>query len=191
MSDLSLVLLVREIVFVLSMSTVRCARSSTTVRSRARAIRVTIKAYVRPSLLKTRHRRSRRRTPSHVSVRHGTQEGTVRRMSASVRVSTVALVTTVGERDVCSPRSDLPLIMALVSNDGYKCSCPPMFTGPFCEHDLRNRTFCSHSPCQHNGTCILVQPPSGICLCEPGFVGEFCEKRVPFCQENPCRNNGQ
>jgi Notch-like protein len=65
-----------------------------------------------------------------------------------------------------------------------------MFTGPFCEHDLRNTTFCTHSPCQHNGTCILVQSPAGICLCEPGYVGEFCEKRVPFCQENPCRNNG-
>ena len=80
--------------------------------------------------------------------------------------------------------------VTLVSNDGYRCSCPSLFTGPFCEHDLRNRTFCSHSPCQNNGTCILVQPPSGICLCEPGYVGEFCEKRVPFCQESPCRNNG-
>lgn len=65
-----------------------------------------------------------------------------------------------------------------------------MFTGPFCEHDLRNTTFCTHSPCQNNGTCILVQAPAGICLCEPGYVGEFCEKRVPFCQANPCRNNG-
>ena len=175
------------------MSTVRYARSSTMIRSLARVIRVTIKACVRPSLQKTRHQQSRPRTLSHVSVHHGTRESTVRRMWASVRVSTVALATTVGERDVSPSHSDLTerkLILRLVSNDGYKCSCPPMFTGPFCEHDLRNRTFCSHSPCQHNGTCILVQPPSGICLCEPGFVGEFCEKRVPFCQENPCRNNG-
>ncbi|CAF1338165.1 unnamed protein product, partial [Didymodactylos carnosus] len=72
----------------------------------------------------------------------------------------------------------------------YRCQCPPLFTGSLCEYDLRNITFCSYSPCQHNGTCILIEAPAGICLCEPGYIGAFCEKRVPFCQENPCRNNG-
>ncbi|CAF3764830.1 unnamed protein product [Rotaria socialis] len=77
-----------------------------------------------------------------------------------------------------------------ISYDGYRCSCPSMFTGPVCEHDFRNETFCSHSPCKNNGTCILIESSAGVCLCQPGYVGELCEKHVSFCHQNPCRNNG-
>lgn len=35
--------------------------------------------------------------------------------------------------------------------------------------------FCSSSPCQNNGGCLLTDAVNGRCLCQAAFTGTFCE----------------
>ncbi|XP_076277738.1 agrin-like isoform X5 [Lasioglossum baleicum] len=55
---------------------------------------------------------------------------------------------------------------------GYRCICPPQFTGRNCEESLDP---CIGEPCQHGATCDILPQGGYVCKCTPGRTGEHCE----------------
>lgn len=58
-----------------------------------------------------------------------------------------------------------------------------LVTGAHCEIPLHD---CSFYPCQHNGTCNIVDDFTYSCSCPERYEGVNCEVYVPFCRENSC-----
>ena len=69
---------------------------------------------------------------------------------------------------------------------GYRCSCPPGFTGTNCTFDIND---CNPNPCMNDGTCI-----DGIdaysCTCTAGYTSDDCSVNIDDCNPNPCMNDG-
>ncbi|XP_022091528.1 sushi, von Willebrand factor type A, EGF and pentraxin domain-containing protein 1-like [Acanthaster planci] len=68
---------------------------------------------------------------------------------------------------------------------GYRCVCPPGFTGPNCQLNIND---CNHDLCLNNATCV-DQVAGYRCECTTGYEGEHCQIDVDECQSNPCSNN--
>uniref|UniRef100_A0A667ZML7 Delta-like protein n=1 Tax=Myripristis murdjan TaxID=586833 RepID=A0A667ZML7_9TELE len=66
--------------------------------------------------------------------------------------------------------------------NGYKCHCPPQWTGKTCLIDANE---CDSKPCVND----LVN--GYRCVCPPGFAGEHCERDIDECASAPCLNGGR
>nr|XP_034974523.1 protein jagged-1b-like isoform X1 [Zootoca vivipara] len=70
----------------------------------------------------------------------------------------------------------------LNTSSGFRCVCPPGWSGELCQHEV---TDCLSQPCSHGGTCKDL--PDGFkCLCPPQWTGKTCQIDVNECQKNPC-----
>lgn len=49
---------------------------------------------------------------------------------------------------------------------------------------------CYNNPCQHGGTCHVVEFKNFTCECTPGYHGNRCEQEINACFGNPCANDG-
>ncbi|KAJ7341453.1 hypothetical protein JRQ81_005561, partial [Phrynocephalus forsythii] len=75
---------------------------------------------------------------------------------------------------------------AIMTPNPYRCICPPLFAGPFCEEHVEP---CSSQPCQNKAVCH--NNPSGYaCDCPAGFLGHDCGIEIDECHSRPCQNGG-
>ncbi|TPP64404.1 Delta protein [Fasciola gigantica] len=65
--------------------------------------------------------------------------------------------------------------------DGYRCICPPKFTGARCE---QLRLACQNYSCANGGEC-LDHGISFTCHCPLGWTGNTCHENVNECVEIP------
>ncbi|KAI8429386.1 hypothetical protein MSG28_000030 [Choristoneura fumiferana] len=68
----------------------------------------------------------------------------------------------------------------------YSCSCPPGYTGDYCEVDVNE---CESHECQNGATC-RDDVAKYACECPDGFSGELCELDIDECLSAPCLHNG-
>jgi len=69
-------------------------------------------------------------------------------------------------------------------NQGELCTCPPHFTGRFCETEINE---CESNPCVNGGDCEL-DDQGYHCNCPIGFSGVHCETDISPCASSPCQN---
>jgi Notch-like protein len=86
---------------------------------------------------------------------------------------------------------------------GYNCSCSAGFNGTHCEFDHR---LCTPNTCWNNGissffffvkndriflgTFNETSNTTFICSCAPGWEGDHCERKINYCLNVTCMNNG-
>jgi protein crumbs len=72
----------------------------------------------------------------------------------------------------------------------FECNCTDEYIGVYCE--IFRLITCENSPCLNGSTCTDVKNPKTgdnfTCMCMEGFEGPNCNK--PYCQEQPCQNEG-
>ncbi|KAG9339044.1 hypothetical protein JZ751_024239 [Albula glossodonta] len=77
--------------------------------------------------------------------------------------------------------------------NGFKCSCPPQWTGKTCLIDANE---CEGRPCVNANSCRNLIG-GYFCECMPGWMGqncdirEHCEKDINECASSPCLNGGR
>lgn len=73
---------------------------------------------------------------------------------------------------------------------GFRCNCPPGYTGLHCEADINE---CRPGACHAAHTRDCLQDPGGHfrCLCHPGFTGPRCQTALSPCESQPCQHGGQ
>ncbi|CAF3707629.1 unnamed protein product [Rotaria sordida] len=81
--------------------------------------------------------------------------------------------------DIANPCSSMPCTAnatcATLLNSSALCICPVGMTGSRCDQPISS-SFCSSSPCLHNGTCIGT-----ICICPSNTSGPTCNEIVTPC----------
>ena len=87
---------------------------------------------------------------------------------------------------------------------GFVCMCAVDFNGTLCELDLRP---CQSNPCLNgekaaslfslspsflfcSGICNVTRSQGYYCNCSAGWEGKQCEKKVNYCLNATCQNNG-
>ncbi len=74
--------------------------------------------------------------------------------------------------DPCASQPCVNQGTCLPQNGGFRCVCPPGFTGTRCEI----RDACQSNPCLNGGTCQPINGNGGYqCICPAGFSGPRCE----------------
>ncbi|CAD5214217.1 unnamed protein product [Bursaphelenchus okinawaensis] len=74
--------------------------------------------------------------------------------------------------------------------NGYKCDCPTMYSGKYCEKKL---SYCTKemNPCKNNSKCFPLNGGMNYsCICSPGFSGTNCTTNTDDCQSHQCQNGG-
>lgn len=105
--------------------------------------------------------------------------------------------------------------MTEINSLGFKCICPPNFSGLFCETSMLqpyiggggggggsqaknlaerlkqanlDAQICRSHNCGPNGKCININNKLAHCLCQEPFYGDRCQYRDE-CFDNPCKAN--
>jgi hypothetical protein len=76
--------------------------------------------------------------------------------------------------DPCASQPCLNQGTCMRDNGGYRCICPPGYSGARCEI----RDACQSNPCMNGGTCQSINGNGNggyQCMCPPGFSGQRCE----------------
>lgn len=84
-----------------------------------------------------------------------------------------------------SPCQNKGLCLYSKETNKISCSCPPTYTGAFCEQRV---PFCADSPCKNGGTCNQIDLYNGKCTCPSNYGGFRCDITLS-CDPNPCLNN--
>jgi hypothetical protein len=90
--------------------------------------------------------------------------------------------------DPCASQPCMNQGTCLPQNGGFRCVCPPGFTGTRCEI----RDACQSNPCLNGGTCQPINGNGGYqCLCPAGFSGVRCEisKKTRYSLDSLKRRN--
>ncbi|KAI3382076.1 hypothetical protein SNEBB_000637 [Seison nebaliae] len=101
--------------------------------------------------------------------------------------------------------------MALYGDGAFRCVCPPMYTGPFCENQVVNcNNECKEDEeCKYENDNYECIPPSSLyslqclndgvnylnngtefCSCRPLFTGQNCGMKMDRCTTMKCENGG-
>ncbi|XP_023932217.1 fibropellin-1-like [Lingula anatina] len=74
--------------------------------------------------------------------------------------------------------------------DGYRCHCPPGFSGSFCE---TSTSYCVRPGiCSGRGKCYdTYNFHRYICKCDTGFTGKNCETNIDDCRSDRLKCNGR
>lgn len=104
-------------------------------------------------------------------------------------------------KGVCVPMTE-------INSLGYKCICPPSYSGLFCETNMQqpyvqnvqnsaaerrkqadlDALICGEHQCGPNGMCININNKLAHCLCQEPYYGDKCQYR-DGCYDNPCKPN--
>ncbi|CAF1005451.1 unnamed protein product [Adineta ricciae] len=71
-----------------------------------------------------------------------------------------------------------------MTSASFSCTCPPLYTGQYCENYLTTQTADCTLPCYNGATC-----QNGICTCTSQYVGPSCQYENPCVKNNPCLNS--
>ncbi len=89
------------------------------------------------------------------------------------------------QRNYCYSNPCINSGMCVSTMGGYKCECPPNYTGANCEfYDI-----CLTKPCKNNGACTIKSSSYFECNCTKNFYGPTCERLNP-CYNVTCSNRG-
>jgi hypothetical protein len=127
---------------------------------------------------RTRERRRRKKLPQPEMIRAAVLVsllGLVPVISAQQTTGSLPVTDLENKCDICKNGGELKL-----GSDSITCSCPPMFSG----------TYCDKSSCQNGGVAKQIVGDGLLCVCPDGYYGKFCENEQDNCCKKPCQNGG-